>query len=98
MTKGGRKSFSAALNLDLRMQQSADPRHIYLMKTRCYQPVISRPLIAVLYHEARQRRMPMTQLINSLLTESLTDSQGWQRASSDWPELAAHPKQDQQSR
>lgn len=63
------------------------------MKTRCYQPVISRPLIAVLYHEARQRRMPMTQLIDSLLAESLADSPGWKRASRDWPELTApHPK------
>lgn len=69
------------------------------MKTRCYQPVISRPLIAVLYHEARKRRMPMTQLINSLLTESLTDSQGWQRASRDWPELTAqHQKKESANR
>jgi len=69
------------------------------MKTRCYQPVISRPLIAVLYHEARQRRMPMTQLIDHLLTESLADSPGWQRASRDSPELSAsHPGEDRPDR
>lgn len=66
------------------------------MKTRNYQPVISRPLIAVLYHEARQRQMPMTRLIDCLLTESLVDSPGWQRASRDWPELTAHQQDKRQ--
>lgn len=50
----------------------------------------------MLYHEARQRQVPMTQLIDSLLTESLTDSPGWQKASRDWPELTApHQKKGQ---
>lgn len=59
------------------------------MKKRCYQPAISRPLIAVLYHEARRRSVPMTRLINQLLTESLGDTSSWKRAARDWPELAA---------
>lgn len=74
-------------------------RHKLVMKSRCYQPVISRPLIAVLYYEARQRRMPMTELVDCLLAESLADSPGWHRASRDWPELAAlHNKPSQPDR
>ncbi|MBP9224451.1 MAG: hypothetical protein KBF76_11320 [Verrucomicrobiales bacterium] len=65
----------------------ATPRH--------YVPVISRPVVAALFHEAKRRRIPMTRLVDCLLQESLRDSPGWQRASQDWPELAAPPRQDQ---
>jgi hypothetical protein len=30
----------------------------------CYQPVISRALIAALFHEAKRRRLPMTRLVD----------------------------------
>jgi hypothetical protein len=43
-------------------------------------PKISRFLVSVLYHEARSRRVPMTQLTESLLRESLEGSQSWRTA------------------
>lgn len=62
------------------------------MKTRCYQPAISRPVVAALYHEAQRHRIPMTRLVDRLLEESLRGTPGWTRASHDWPELVApHP-------
>jgi hypothetical protein len=71
-------------------------RHKILMATpRHYVPTISRPVVAALFHEAKRRRIPMTRLVDRLLKESLCDSPGWQRASQDWPELAAPPRQDQ---
>lgn len=57
--------------------------------TGYYIPAIPRPLIAALYHEAKQRRIPMTRLLAEILRSSLKDSQGWRRAAQDWPELAA---------
>ena len=60
-----------------------------------YVPTISRPVVAALFHEAKRHRIPMTRLVDRLLKESLSDSPGWQRASQDWPELAAPPRQDQ---
>ena len=45
-----------------------------------YVPTIGRELVCVLYHEARLRGMPMTRLVNHLLTEALTGAQGWQMA------------------
>jgi len=63
-----------------------------------YVPTISRPVVAALFHEAKRHRVPMTRLVDRLLKESLSDSPGWQRASQDWPELAASPSQDQPSR
>lgn len=78
------------------MQFRPLPRHKTLMTpTRHYVPVISRPVVAALFHEAKRHRIPMTRLVDRLLKESLRDSPGWQRASQDWPELAASPIQDQ---
>lgn len=64
------------------------------MKQRCYQPAISRPLIAALFHEARRHRIPMTRLVDRLLTNSLRGTPGLQRAAHDWPELAAQSHED----
>lgn len=73
-------------------------RHISLMeRTRHYVPSISRPVVAALYHEAKRRRIPMTKLVNLLLTESLNGSPGWVTASQDWPELAGQHRQDRSS-
>jgi len=47
-----------------------------------YSPAISRFLVSVLYHEARRRKMPMTRLVNQLLTQQLSDSEGWQQTQS----------------
>lgn len=53
----------------------------------CYQPVISRALIAALFHEAKRRRLPMTRLVDGLLRECLHGTPGWETAAHDWPEL-----------
>jgi hypothetical protein len=45
-----------------------------------YSPCIRRDLVRALYHEARSRRKPMTQLVNELLAEALQGSSGWQTA------------------
>ncbi len=45
-----------------------------------YSPAIERFLVSVLYHEARQRRIPMTQLANQILKNALANSAGWQLA------------------
>jgi len=45
-----------------------------------YVPQISRFLVAVLYHEGKRRRMPMTRLVDQLLTDSLRDTPGWATA------------------
>ena len=50
----------------------ATPRH--------YVPAISRFLVSALYHEGKRRHMPMTRLVNELLTNSLTGTPGWQAA------------------
>lgn len=53
----------------------------------CYQPVISRALIAALFHEAKRRRLPMTRLVDGLLRECLHGTPGWETAAHEWPEL-----------
>ena len=50
------------------------PRPLY------YSPAIERFLVSVLYHEARHRKIPMTQLANEILKNGLADSTGWQLA------------------
>ena len=47
-----------------------------------YSPVISRFVVSVLYHEARQRRIPMTRLTDELLLQALRGTPGWQTATS----------------
>ncbi len=49
-------------------------------RSQHYSPAIERFLIAVLYYEARHRKMPMTKLTNELLREALSNSVGWQQA------------------
>ncbi len=51
-----------------------------MSKSRHYSPAVERFLVAVLYHEARHRKIPMTRLTNQLLREALSDSVGWQQA------------------
>jgi len=58
-----------------------------------YVPVISRPVVAALFHEAKRHRIPMTRLVDRLLRECLQGTPGWQEASRDWPELAASATQ-----
>ena len=49
-------------------------------KSPYYYPKISRFLVSVLYHEARSRQMPMTELAESLLRERLEGSKSWRTA------------------
>jgi len=50
------------------------------MAERLYSPQLSAEVVRALYREARLRRMPMTRLANSLLTEQLRETPGWQAA------------------
>ena len=44
------------------------------MKNRYYSPRIARQLVTWLYHEAKARRVPMTVLVNQLITDGLEAS------------------------
>ena len=45
-----------------------------------YTPPLSRFIVCALYHEAKQRRIPMTRLANNLVEAGLKDSAGWKEA------------------
>ena len=45
-----------------------------------YTPPLSRFNVCALYHEAKKRRIPMTQLANNLVESGLRDSAGWKQA------------------
>ena len=42
-----------------------------MVQSRHYSPRLERPLITALYHAAKARRIPMTQLASSLVREGL---------------------------
>ena len=42
-----------------------------MARSRHYSPQLERPLITALYHAAKARRIPMTQLASSLVREGL---------------------------
>ena len=50
------------------------------MPTRHYTPPLDRFLVKALYHEARQRDIPMTRLANQIVQQALTGSPGWKQA------------------
>jgi hypothetical protein len=45
-----------------------------------YTPPLSRFIVCALYHEAKQRRIPMTQLANDLIELALKETPGWKEA------------------
>ena len=45
-----------------------------------YTPPLSRFIVCALYHEARQRRIPMTQLANDLVEAGLKESLAGKKA------------------
>ena len=51
-----------------------------MSKSTHYTPPLSRFNVCALYHEAKQRRIPMTQLANDLVETGLRDSPGWKEA------------------
>ena len=50
------------------------------MPPKHYTPPLSRFNVCALYHEAKQRRISMTQLANNLVEAGLKDSAGWKEA------------------
>jgi hypothetical protein len=50
------------------------------MPQKHYTPPLSRFLVCALYHEARQRRIPMTRLANNLIELALKETPGWREA------------------
>jgi hypothetical protein len=59
-----------------------------------YSPCIDRVIVCALYHEGRRLRLPMTRLVNELLTSSLKNSQGWSIAATQMNNPAqGHPSQ-----
>jgi hypothetical protein len=51
-----------------------------MSRPKHYTPPLSRFIVCALYHEARQRRIPMTRLANDLIETGLRDSAGWKEA------------------
>lgn len=45
-----------------------------------YVPAISRQLVAVLYHERKRRGIPMTKLVDEILTGALRGTDSWKLA------------------
>lgn len=45
-----------------------------------YSPQIKRFLVSALYHEAKSRRIPMTELANTILADGLKNTAGWKVA------------------
>ncbi len=42
-----------------------------------YSPAISRDLVRVLYHERKRRGIPMTRLVDEILSEGLRHTESW---------------------
>ena len=51
-----------------------------MARSKRYTPPLTRFNVCALYHEARQRRIPMTRLANNLVEAGLKDSEGWKQA------------------
>ena len=51
-----------------------------MARSKHYTPPLSRFIVCALYHEAKQRRIPMSQLANNLVEAGLKDSAGWKEA------------------
>jgi len=50
------------------------------MPRKHYTPPLSRFLVCALFHEAKARKIPMTQLANNLVEAGLKETPGWQQA------------------
>jgi hypothetical protein len=51
-----------------------------MARSKHYIPPLSRFLVCALYHEARARQIPMTQLANNLIELALKETPGWREA------------------
>jgi hypothetical protein len=45
-----------------------------------YTPPLTRFIVCALYHEAKARQIPMTQLANNLIELALKETPGWREA------------------
>ena len=61
------------------------------MSEHLYSPQLSAQVVRALYREARMRRMPMTRLANTLLSEKLRDRPCWLEATSTSNSQPIHP-------
>ncbi len=48
-----------------------------------YVPEVSRHLVKVLYFEGKRRKLPMTRLVDEILTDALKATPGWKIAESE---------------
>jgi len=51
-----------------------------MARSKHYTPPLSRFNVCALYHEAKQRRITMTQLANDLIEMALKETPGWKEA------------------
>jgi hypothetical protein len=51
-----------------------------MSRPKHYSPEIRRFLVAVLFHEAKGRGIPMTVLTNQILQDGLKGTEGWKKA------------------
>jgi len=61
-----------------------------------YVPKISRFLVCVLFHERKRRKVPMTRLLEELLTDPLRATPGWEVARNQLSESSASKDKDRQ--
>ena len=50
------------------------------MPRKHYTPPLSRFLVCALFHQAKVRSIPMTQLANEIMQAGLKETPGWKRA------------------
>jgi len=62
-----------------------------MARANYYVPEVSRHLVKVLYFEGKRRKMPMTRLVDEILTDALKATPGWEIAES---ELSAPKDKD----
>ena len=64
-----------------------------MARAKHYVPEVSKHLVKVLYFEGKRRKMPMTRLLDLILTNALIATPGWKIAES---ELSASKDKDRQ--
>jgi hypothetical protein len=62
-----------------------------MARAKHYVPEVSRRLVKVLYFEGKRRKLPMTRLMDLILTNALIATPGWKIAES---ELSASKDKD----
>lgn len=64
-----------------------------MARANYYVPEVSRHLVKVLYFEGKRRKMPITRLVDEILTAALIATPGWEIAKS---ELSASKDKNRQ--